>query len=155
MLMTCYYLIRPSPQLLRRLQQEGEDAVALLGEASLWEKVETGNPSIPFSDWLLLRVAQVKLLFMLNLKADYLDDGHSEGDRSRFAYFLGELLGLPTLRVETFDRWWSVERIDSLGAKYEQVESSFTAEQLACLEVPQISSADLWLDALRKQPKVN
>ena len=146
MLGTAFYLIRPNNNLMSRLDSHSEDWAELLRQPALWSRHESGEIAIPIGEWKLLRILQVKVLFILDLKAEYCTNDSSQP--RDFGDFLLSLVGSESITPEKFDRWWNIERIDSLDSTFEQVEADVNNVQANLIRLPPISGGKEWIDSL-------
>ena len=143
-----YYLIRPNSSLKQRLDATAADWTCLLSEPAIWSRRESSEIRLPVSTWVVLREVQVKLLFMLEIFSEYFDG--AESPSTDLQVFLRDLLDLPEIRVETFDKWWSLERFDGIENSYDDVESRLTKDLVRTLAIPSIEGALEWIDELKR-----
>ncbi len=151
MFQTAYYVIRPAERLAQLLDASGHDWAGLLDETTIWSRGEGCSIALPIDTWVDLREAQVKLLFMLNLASDYLPDTGSP--TNEFQSFLVGLLEYPSVRMETFDKWWSLERIEALDDTFENAETGLAKRHLDSVVIPPLDGAAEWIEHLYSTAK--
>jgi hypothetical protein len=129
---TTRFVIRPSESLKTATAEWQSDLKELLLQTSLWTKTEGQRTTWKMEDTL----AQVKLLFLGSLK-DYTNITDFEN-----------LVGVLSLSVRTFDRWWTIEEIDDeeLVEEVEKVLEPSVAEHLEDTGRPAV---DEWISDLR------
>jgi hypothetical protein len=138
------YIIRPAEALKERLRQAGPDIGDVLGRPLLWTKKEGGRTAWTDDDY----VAQVKLLFLLNLWSDYVVGA---GEDQSLKTFLQEAMGEPPFGEEVFDRWWTVERFDGADESFEEAEERLTLAHPHLLANSVLPRVEAWLSGLEKQ----
>ena len=121
-----YYVIRPQQSLLQAIEASGVEAAELLSETELWE-----------GDWLFCDgaipnrssdphdISRVKLLFLGRIAWDYAtENATDEAVSSGFKDFVCALRELKTgLHPTTFDRWWTIERLEGPDFKCADLEN--------------------------------
>ncbi len=138
------YIIRPAETLKRQLKQADPDIALLLERSYLWTKSEGGRTVWTEQDY----AAQVKLLFLLKLWADYVIDA---GEDKSLREYLEDLLGGPPFSEELFDQWWMLERFDGVDESFEAVEERLGLEQPYLLANSPLPRVEAWLSGLEKQ----
>jgi hypothetical protein len=149
MYQTVFYLIRPNDALKQRLESLDADWACLFTELTLWSRRESSEVSVEVSTWVILREVQVKLLFMLDIVSEYISS--SDSVKSELQSFLSELLEFPNVKVEIFDKWWSLERIDGLASTFEDAERRLTKHSIEAAETPIINGAFEWIQCLKRE----
>lgn len=102
---TAYYLVRPRPELLQKVEHDHPAALELLCSPALWRQKEEGDGP-----------ERLKLTFLLGLLAD-------EPDLAR------SILGPTPWGAQAFDRGWTLERFE-LDADADDVARHATIPQL-------------------------
>ena len=136
-----YYLIRAREKL--REIVKGQDFADLISEDHLWSRAEWGLMKSPVALWLNTRIDQVKLLFLLGLKRDYVHKKSAKGNQ--LGVFLLDTLGLKNISTGIFDQWWDIERFETLAATYESAESQIDAKDWAAIDVAGNSILKEWV----------
>lgn len=85
-----------------------------MNQPLMWSKKEGGRTAWTEEDY----IAQVKLLFLLNLWSEYVVH---VGEDPILKLFLEEIIGRPPFNQELFDRWWTVERYEGVDESFEDV----------------------------------
>jgi hypothetical protein len=106
MINTAFYIVRPTATLLQKLGTCSFETALTLGYPVMWSRAEADRTAWTRNDYK----EQIKLLFLAELASDY--DGTTYLDLQQV---LDELLGTPPWTVDTFDRWWQLERIEYDG----------------------------------------
>ncbi|MEZ6045863.1 MAG: hypothetical protein R3C11_09865 [Planctomycetaceae bacterium] len=128
-----YYIIRPNERLHRDPRLLNQEWRFLIDRSFVWSRVEEGRLLDGFeSD--KLRTDQIKLLFMLDLKKDYVPDSAHQSSLSELLY---DVLGLPNLRISAFDSYWTIERVDGSDGAYAQ-----ECENLSLNDLEQFDAED-------------
>ncbi len=138
------YLIRPADVLRERLSQAGQGIAEFLDRPLLWTKKEGGVTAWTEED----TVAQVKLLFLLDLWSEYVIGVAEDGSLKAF---LEELLGCPPFDERAFDHWWRIERFDGADQSFEEIEESLTLEQPQLLVSSALPRVEAWLSRFEKR----
>lgn len=141
-----YYVIRPNSRLNSTLDEISEDWPCLLRAPVLWSRVEHKSEVYSVRMWSELRIIQVKLMFMADLAAEYLNDCSEE--RTSFQEFVHSLLSFPPIRLEAFDQWWTIERLESLDTQYEQAEAELPSWVRCAIKPPDVEGANEWIGSL-------
>jgi hypothetical protein len=141
MIATVFYLIKPNSELIEQLKLAPSDAKIILESSQLWSKAEPDGKWMP-TDFM----AQVKLLFIFNLKQSYLDSA----EKSDFQEFLGNLLGSPPFSIDLFDKWWEIQRLQ-IDEDFEEVQNSLDPTSLKLVSPTGVPLVDAWLSSLIEQ----
>lgn len=141
------YIIKPAATLRERLQQVPQDLAEFLGRPLLWTKKEGGVTAWTAEDF----VAQVKLLFLLELWSDYV---LGADDDPRLKDLLEEILGAPPFDEQVFDHWWNVERFDGADQSFEAIEESLVLEQPHLVVSSALPRVEAWLTKFERRVHV-
>jgi hypothetical protein len=129
---TTRFIVKASDSLKSKTAAWQSDLKELLVQTSVWIKAEGHRTTWKTED----REAQVKLLFLASLK-----------QYSNIADF-ESLVGALTLSVRTFDKWWSIEKVDDEEI-VEQVEKDLEPSVVEQLEQTGRPVVDTWICNLR------
>ena len=133
MLYQVIYLIKPSEALQGRLPAGNSDLADLLSRPAVWTKNQSDRSLWSSEDYL----AQVKLLFLARIHQEY----------AVYPEYR-QLLGDSPLRLEAFDRWWTVETY-LVDEKTEEVEKTLDRNTLLGLANTGLPAIDQWISSLR------
>ncbi|SRR5258708_32129228 len=136
-----HYLIRPNNQLLELSTKWSQDVYSLLRHPLLWTKEEGGHTAWSVEEYS----AQVKLLFLLWLKSNFVDHGTTD-----VAEIMQSLLGEPPYNLSTFDRWWIVERFAGQES-FEAVQDSLNEQYFAAIGDTNMSRVDQWITNMTRK----
>jgi len=112
--MKAYYIIRPQPALHETIAAAGIDGADLLFGTEIWEGYDHWNSAMQGILDEEAELSRVKLLFLGRLAWDYAtENATAEAIASGLKAFVGQLLELQNgLHPSTFDRWWTIERLE-------------------------------------------
>jgi hypothetical protein len=133
MLQTAYYLIRPSSPLRDHLTSKSSDYVDILLRPVLLSNGETDRSAWGEED----HAARIKLVFLAYLWHEY----------SRDPEFQQLLMGF-SIGLETFDRWWILER-HLLEGSAEALEKGIDSQTVERMRLTALPLVDRWASDLR------
>jgi hypothetical protein len=137
-----YYIIHPNPALravLVRHPKAGMDRSWVL------TRDESGYTRASFQDW----VTMVKVMFIIDLidmKTMFEQENVSPDHQRAFE----ELLGEPPYGVEVFDKWWTLERLDSGPRAFEDILKAVSLPTLQALDQTGQAFVDRWMQDVMK-----
>jgi hypothetical protein len=129
---TAYYIVRADAALLSQMKDRPE--ADLLCHDQLWTKSEGGRTTKSVDDG----IEEFKLLFVAHLHHDYLRHAPADQEQREFQRLLGSILGAPPWGASTFDRWWTLERLEAEG------DADAVAARLPTETVSMLRGADSW-----------
>ncbi|MEE8057245.1 MAG: hypothetical protein V3T17_05345 [Pseudomonadales bacterium] len=114
-----YYIIKPKPELLAEAEKRDESILDFLSEPQCWEHTEK-NPQFD----------KAKLAFLIEV---YTNKPFPE---------LMDFLGEKPISINSFDKWWSIERYEFYGNVDESEDDILPC---SCVEFTSNENLDLWL----------
>ncbi|MBC7870090.1 MAG: hypothetical protein H7Y09_04570 [Chitinophagaceae bacterium] len=140
------YVIKAKPQLKEWLEARNanSDDIEILTALHSWNtysRLFIISTLTPAED-----AARLKLLFLAFMSSLFPDDSEDSA-------FFTELLGTAPWTLATFDRWWTVERVDVEENLHEVVEE-IEIDDLERIGQTGISGVDSWIASLIKQKSV-
>lgn len=142
-----YYIIRPKDVLRNDPRMANAEWKCLIDRTFLWSRNEDGR-AIYGIETAASRAMQMKLLFLLDIKNEYLPPG---GPKNDFQEFVAEIVGYHDLNVGTFDENWTLERVDSMELDYEEAIDDITDQDLDAHAAPEDGSLSDWFAWLRSR----
>jgi hypothetical protein len=134
---THYYIVRPNDKLLQLLSSKGNIAFHLT-VPKLWTIELIGRTFISS----LENPLELKLLFVAEIKSTW-----RKSDSEAFLQLLHELLP-PPLGIETFDTWWTIERIQGASTSAGWAARHIEMDVLTSLSKTGNEVCDGWLEEL-------
>jgi hypothetical protein len=139
-----FYFIRPAQTLKDRLRGSDPDIAELMSEPHLWTKREGGLTIDTEEDY----IAQVKVLFLINLWSEYVIGA---GEDKSLKLFLEEIMGPPPFTKELFDRWWTVERFEGYDESFEEIAERLGAEHMHLAAKSDLPLVEYWMSKFDKR----
>ncbi|WP_223642989.1 hypothetical protein [Corallococcus sp. EGB] len=111
-----FYVVHPTPTLLSWLKEKGVPAWLRLDRPHLWSQREVGDHDYEGQGEDEQTFLKLAVLASFMNRADDARPAAEEDTELETARVLTGLLGAPPLTVETFDRWWTLERAEALSS---------------------------------------
>jgi hypothetical protein len=146
-----YYLIKPNKDLQKLLEQNPHISGL---SSSLYKEEDVGRSALSFNETIetkkLVFLAELYSYTLILLKQENLV-GFSKARQLDTYSFIKNILGEAPYSRETFDRWWTIERISHISDYYDQLKGLSTEVMQLVEEINDDRLKAWWHDIIARK----